>query len=100
MTEVWTVGRASGVRLDDGLVDRQFALVMSQADDSKASLQTDLVNGHQMELDALQGATLRIGGEVGVSTPKMAAAYAILEPWAIRNAGPKACRRPRRPDYT
>jgi 2-dehydropantoate 2-reductase len=85
MTEVWTVGRASGVALDDGLVGRQFALVMSQGDDSKASLQTDLASGHRMELDALQGATLRIGREVGVATPKMAALYAVLEPWAIRN---------------
>ncbi len=61
MTEVWAVGRASGVDLDDGLVDRQFGLVMSQADDSKASLQTDLVAGHRMEIDALQGATVRLG---------------------------------------
>lgn len=86
MAEVWAVGRASGVRLDDGLVDRQFALVMSQGDESKASLQTDLVGGRRMEIDALQGATLRMGREFGVPTPNMAAAYAILEPWAIRNA--------------
>jgi len=31
MAEVLAVGRAVGVQLDDGLVDRQFALVMSQA---------------------------------------------------------------------
>jgi 2-dehydropantoate 2-reductase len=86
MTEVRAVGRASGVDLDDGLVDRQFALVMSQGDDSKASLQTDLVAGHRMEIDALQGATVRLGREFGVPTPNMTAAYAILEPWAIRNA--------------
>lgn len=86
MAEVWAVGRASGVRLDDGLVDRQFALVMSQGDESKASLQTDLVGGRRMEIDALQGATLRMGREFGVPTPNMAAAYAILEPWAMRNA--------------
>jgi len=85
MTEVWAVGRASGVRLDDGLVDRQFALVMSQGDDSRASLQTDLVRGRRMEIEALQGATLRLGREFGVATPNMSAAYAILEPWAIRN---------------
>jgi 2-dehydropantoate 2-reductase len=85
MTEVWAVGRASGVRLDDGLVDRQFALVMAQADESKASLQIDLVSGHRMEIDALQGATLRLARELAVPTPNMTAMYAILEPWAIRN---------------
>jgi 2-dehydropantoate 2-reductase len=90
MTEVWAVGRASGVRLADGLVDRQFALVMAQDEESKASLQTDLVTGHRMELDALQGATLQLGREFGVPTPNMTAAYAILEPWAIRNAARSA----------
>lgn len=86
MAEVWAVGRAAGVRLDDGLVDRQLGLVLSQGDGSKASLQTDLVAGRRMEIDALQGATVRLGRELGVPTPHMSTAYAILEPWAIRNA--------------
>ena len=86
MTEIWNVGRASGVDLDDDLVDRQHRLVLSQADDSKTSLHTDLVNGRRMEIDALQGAVVRLGRELGVPTPKMSAAYGILEPWAIRNA--------------
>jgi 2-dehydropantoate 2-reductase len=90
MSEVWAVGCASGIHLDDGLVDRQFALVMAQDDESRASLQTDLVAGHRMEIDALQGATLRLGRELDVSTPNMAAAYAILEAWAIRNVARSA----------
>ena len=86
MAEVPAVGRASGVALDDDLVDSQHRLVLSQGDDSQASLQTDLVGGHRMEIDALQGATIRLGLELGVPTPQMTAVYAILEPWAIRNA--------------
>ena len=61
MTEVWAVGRASGVALADDLVDRQHRLVLSQADDPDASLQNDLLGGHRMEIDALQGATIRLG---------------------------------------
>jgi ketopantoate reductase len=38
-----------------------------------------------MELDALQGALRRLGRQTGVPTPWTDAAYAILEPWAIRN---------------
>ena len=86
MAAVGAVGRASGVALDDDLVHRQHRLVLSQADDSRASLQTDLVGGHRMKIDALQGATVRLGLELGVPTPQMTAVYAILEPWAIRNA--------------
>lgn len=88
MVEVWSVGRASGVALDDDVVDRQHGLVLSQADDSHSSLQTDLLAGHRMEIDALQGATVRLGLELGVPTPQMTAIYGILEPWAIRNAPP------------
>ena len=86
MAEVRAVGRASGVALDDDLVDRQHRLVLSQGDDSHSSLQTDLLGGHRMEIDALQGATVRLGLELGVATPRMTALYGILEPWAIRNA--------------
>jgi 2-dehydropantoate 2-reductase len=86
MTEIWNVGRASGVDLDDDLVERQHGLVMSQDDDSRTSLHTDLVKGRRMEIDALQGAVVRLGRELGVPTPKLAAAYGILEPWALRNS--------------
>ena len=86
MAEVWSVGRASGVALDDDVVDRQHRLVLSQGDDLHSSLQTDLLGGHRMEIDALQGATVRLGLDLGVPTPRMTAVYGILEPWAIRNA--------------
>jgi len=94
MTEAWSVGRAEGVALADDLVDRQHALLMSQAPDASASLRYDLVTGHRMELDALQGAVIRLGRRHGIATPWMDAAYAILEPWARRNDLPPLDRAP------
>jgi 2-dehydropantoate 2-reductase len=85
MTEAWKVGRAKGVPLADGLVDRQYNLVMAQKDDEAASLRHDLLTGHQMELEALQGTLHRLGRETAIPTPWTDAAYAILQPWAIRN---------------
>ena len=85
MIEAWSVGRALGVPLADDLVDRQHKLVLEQADDEGTSLRHDLVIGHRMELDALQGTLRRLGRETGVPTPWTDAAFAILEPWAIRN---------------
>jgi ketopantoate reductase len=85
MTEAWTVGRSLGVPLADGLVDRQVELLLSQADTAGASLRHDLLTGHRMELEALQGTLSRLGVETGVPTPWTDAAYAILQPWAIRN---------------
>jgi 2-dehydropantoate 2-reductase len=86
MTEAWTVGRALGIPLADDLVDRQHALVLRQKDSEAASLRHDLLTGHRMELEALQGTLRRFGRETGIPTPWTDAAYAILQPWAIRNA--------------
>ena len=85
MAEASAVGRALGVPLDDDLVDRQHALVLAQKDDEAASLRHDLLTGHRMELEALQGTLRRLGRETGLATPWTDAAYAILQPWAIRN---------------
>jgi len=88
MREAWSVGRALGVPLGDDLVDRQHALVLAQADGEGTSLRHDLLAGRRMELDALQGTLSRLGRETGVPTPWTDGAYAVLEPWAIRNAAP------------
>jgi 2-dehydropantoate 2-reductase len=84
-TEAWTVGRALGVPLREGLVEERVALVLQQADDEGTSLRHDLLHGRRMEIEALQGTLVRLAREAGVPTPWAAAAYAILEPWAIRN---------------
>lgn len=85
MVEAWSVGRALGIPLADDLVDRQHALVLRQQDDEATSLRHDLLTGHRMELEALQGTLRRLGRETGIATPWTDAAYAILQPWAIRN---------------
>lgn len=85
-TEAWTVGRAIDVPLRDGLVDERMALVETYPDDEGTSLRHDLLRGRRMELEALQGTLVRLGREAGVPTPWTEAAYAVLEPWAIRNA--------------
>lgn len=86
MIEAWMVGRALGVDLAGDLVEHQFELVLAQQDTEAASLRHDLITGHRMELEALQGTLRRLGRETGVATPWTDAAYAILQPWALRNA--------------
>jgi 2-dehydropantoate 2-reductase len=85
VTEAWSVGRALGVPLDDDLPERQTELVLSQPSPEATSLQHDLLIGHRMEVEALQGTLSRLGRDVGVPTPWTDAAYAILQPWAIHN---------------
>jgi 2-dehydropantoate 2-reductase len=85
MTEAWSVGRALGIPLADDLVERQASLVLAQADSEGTSLRHDLLTGHRMEVEALQGTLSRLGRQTGVATPFTDAAYAILEPWALKN---------------
>ena len=94
MTEAWAVGRADGVNLADDLVERQFGLLITQVPEATSSLYRDLVTGHRMELEALQGTVVRLGRRHGVPTPWMDAAYAILQPWARRTALPVSERAP------
>ena len=86
MREAWLVGRALGVPLADDLVELQSTLVLAQNDNEGTSLRHDLLTGHRMEVDALQGTLRRLGRETGIATPWTDAAFAILEPWALRNA--------------
>lgn len=85
MEEAWSVGRALGVPLRSDQVERSYKLVLAQADDEGTSLRHDLLTGHRMELEALQGTLRRLGHETGIPTPWTDAAYAILQPWALRN---------------
>ena len=86
MTEAWSIGRALGVPLADDHVEKAHALVLAQRDDEGTSRRHVLLTGHRMELDALQGTLRRLGRVTGIPTPWTDAAYAVLEPWAIRNA--------------
>jgi 2-dehydropantoate 2-reductase len=94
MAEAWSVGRALGVPLANDLVDRQHALVLAQAANEGTSLRHDLLTGHRMELEALQGTLRRLGRETGIATPWTDAAYAILQPWFLRNERRAADRAP------
>ena len=94
MREVWTIGRAAGVPLTDDLVERQMRLFLARDDDASSSLHHDLVTGHRMETETLQGVAIRLGRRHGVPTPYLDAAYAILQPWTLRNARGAADGRP------
>ena len=78
MREVEAVGLAKGVNLDGDVVERMMEALNHFRDNEKASMHTDLEMGKPLELDALNGAVVRIGREVGVPTPIHSALYSIL----------------------
>ena len=82
MRETAAVGRAAGVALDDGLVERTLQLVLTFKPDTKPSMLVDLERGGRLELDWLTGEVVRLGRALDVATPASTKVYGALKPYA------------------
>ena len=79
MREVDAVGRARGVNLPEGLVESQVEFIKGFPD-FQNSMHADFENGRPTELDALNGAVVRMGTEARIPTPINDFIYAVLAP--------------------
>ena len=79
MREVYAAGRARGVNLPPDLVERSVEFIKGFPD-FQNSMHADFENGRPTELDALNGAVIRIGSEACVPTPINQFIYAVLSP--------------------
>ncbi len=80
MRETQAVARARGIALAGDSVPQGMALLDSLAPEGTTSLQRDIVAGKPSELEAWNGAVVRLGGESGVPTPLHGFLYASLVP--------------------
>jgi 2-dehydropantoate 2-reductase len=87
MEEIWAVGRARGVALSDSLVAETMAFADTLAPDSTTSMHRDIVQGRPSELEAWNGAVVRLGAEASVPTPVHAFIYHSLLPLEKRARG-------------
>lgn len=91
--EAIAVGRAEGAVLEDTLVESVLAGYQSAPADAVNSLLADRLAGRPMELDARNGAIVRLGLAHGIATPcnRMAVCLAMiaptLEPRPMRPSG-------------
>jgi len=86
MREVEAVAAAESAPLPEGTVDRWLEFVQDLEADAYSSLHYDMTHGKRMELDALHGTVVDLAEDHGIDVPACEAVYAILEPWAERNA--------------
>jgi 2-dehydropantoate 2-reductase len=84
--ECVAVGRADGAALDDALVEEVLASYQNGPPDAINSLHADRLAGRSIEIDARNGAVVRIGRRHGISTPVNQMIVALLE--AASGAGP------------
>jgi 2-dehydropantoate 2-reductase len=87
MEEIQAVARARGVDLPGGAVDRGMAFLDGLDPTGTTSLQRDITEGRPSELEAWNGAVVRLGREAGVPTPTHEFLYASLLPLERRARG-------------
>ena len=76
--ECIAVGRAEGAVLDDGIVEAVVEGARKAPPDSLNSLIADRMAGRPMEIDARNGAIVRLGRKHGIPTPLNEMAVALL----------------------
>jgi 2-dehydropantoate 2-reductase len=79
MRECIAVGRAEGAVLDDGIVERCIEVYRREPRDGLNSLHADRLAGRPMEIDARNGAIVRLGRKHGIPTPCNRMAVIMLE---------------------
>lgn len=87
MHEIFDVARARSIRLHDAIVGKTMTFVDSLAPGATTSLQRDIADGKPSELEAWNGAVVRLGREAGVGTPLHSMLYSCLRPLALQGRG-------------
>lgn len=80
IAEVTAVARARGVNLPADQVQRTLGFIDSLAPGVTASMQRDIIDGRPSELEAQNGAVVRLGRLSGAPTPTHAFIYSALLP--------------------
>ena len=68
----------------DDAIDKTLKFVDGLPEDVTSSMQRDIMEGRPSELEALNGAVVRLGREAGVATPVHGFIYAALAPLEAR----------------
>jgi len=87
LAEMFAVGRALKVALVEGSVAKAMAFLDALAAGGTTSLQRDIAAGRPSELEAWNGAVVRLGRQAGVATPLHDFIYESLLPQELRARG-------------
>jgi len=87
MGEIYNVGRAHNIALPKDIIEKTMDFVDSLPPAGTASMQRDIRNGRPSELEAQNGAVVRMGKQVGVETPINGFIYNSLLPMEMRARG-------------
>jgi 2-dehydropantoate 2-reductase len=78
MNEIYTLAHARGIKLPPDAIDKVMGSVDGLPDDATSSMQRDIAAGKPSELEAQNGAIVRMAREVGVEAPTHELIYQTL----------------------
>lgn len=88
LSETIAVGRARGVKLNPDVKEKILTNLIDQIPSgTMASMQKDIMEGRPSELEAQNGAVVRLGREAGIPTPANAFIYGSLLPMELKARG-------------
>ena len=87
MEEIHTLARARGIAMERESIEQAMGFLDDLPREGIASMQRDILAGRPSELDAQNGAVVRLGKEAGVSTPVHDMIHACLLPLELRARG-------------
>lgn len=87
MAEARAIGRAKGIRLDDGVLERLMTRLDGLPRPMVASMLGDLERGNRLELPWLAGGVVEMGKALGIPTPAAKFAYTALKLYANGRPG-------------
>ena len=80
MQEIYALAHARGVKLPPDSVDKVMAFVDALSEDATSSMQRDIAAGKPSELEAQNGAVVRMAREAGIEVPTHSLIYHTLRP--------------------
>jgi 2-dehydropantoate 2-reductase len=84
LNEVTAVARAHGIALPENTAANTMDFIDSFPEGTVASMARDIIEGRPSELEAQNGAVVRLGREVEIPTPTHAMIYASLLPQELK----------------
>ena len=79
MEEIYALAHARGVKLPPNSIDTVMATVNALPEDATSSMQRDIASGKPSELEAQNGAVVRMAREAGVDVPTHKLIYETLK---------------------
>jgi len=87
MEEVAAVAEARGITLSPDIIQKTMSFIDNIPPATMASMQRDIIEGRPSELEAQNGAVVRLAKEVDVEVPTHAFIYASLLPGELKARG-------------